>query len=238
MTYHKLPAELCSRLVHNEIIKKNLESIIWFGSIRNGQDIHQESDYDIQIVLGKPSFKLTIEINNILKDYPDVDLSIMYMKDIYDQAGNVIFHDDTKGFFFMYVLASGEILYGKNVYTEIIEKLELEDSKPSILITIREYLSRLRIMAAQLPKDTLKFKKYSAKLFKDILIYYGDIPLRDMSKASNIEVCERIIAQHAFSNKSKVALASIADYEQNFTQEEMAALLSDYEQIVERICNE
>src|SRR5690606_30115062 len=108
MNNQELPNEITSRLTSDLIIKSNLKSVIWFGSIRNNQDVHQRSDCDLQVVLDKPSYDLTVAINKVLEDYPGVDLSIMYMQDIYDSNGQVIFHDGTKSLFFMYVLAGGE----------------------------------------------------------------------------------------------------------------------------------
>lgn len=238
MKQHTLPSELCTRLTEDSIIVKNLMSVIWFGSIRNNQDVHYRSDYDIQIVLSKPSPRLIMRLNKILVDYPSVDLSIMYMHDIRDKNGKIIFHDGTKGLFFMYVLAAGKILYGTNIYAPIINSLALEDVKPSLLITIREYLSRLRVMAAQSPNDTLQFKRYSLKLFKDVLLYIGDIPLTGMTKLDNARTSERITVLYSFSNLSKESLKSITDYEHNLTNKELSALLNDYEQLIQMVCND
>lgn len=230
--------EICERLTKDELIKNSLESIIWFGSVRNKQDIHAKSDCDLQVILSKPDYDTTLRLNAILEDYPQVDLSIMYLQDIYDHDGNVIFHDGTKSIFFIYVLAAGHILYGRNVYADITDKFTLEDLKPSLLVTMREYLSRLRVMAIQSPDDTLKFKKYSLKLFKDLLVYYDVRPFREMSKITNDAARIEIQNHDDFSNESKEALSHITDYERNFTREEMAHLLCDYERIIEKVCND
>lgn len=238
MNKHTLPYELCSQLVAHPKIQPHLESIIWFGSIRNNQDIHKESDYDIQIILIAPVYELTLAINSVLKQYPEVDLSIMYLQDILSEDKSVIFHDGTKSFFFMYVLAAGEILYGRNVYANIIRSLSLEDSKPSLLITVREYLSRLRVMAAQSPNDTQKFKKYSLKLFKDILLYKGLIPLESITSITNDSAYTKILKLHIFSKESITALKEITNYEKPFGEIQLAALLQDYEAIIKEISNE
>lgn len=238
MTNYKLPAEITSRLVANDFIGSNLKSVIWFGSVRNNQDVHGRSDCDLQIVLSKPSYELTIAINTILEDYPGVDLSVMYMQDIYDHDGDVIFHDGTKSLFFMYVLAVGEVLYGDNIYKSIVSKLSLEDIRPSLLVTIREYLSRLRVMAIQETNDTLGFKKYSLKLFKDILVYIGKVKAEDISRITNKAAEEMMRLTYPFSEESLAALTDITKYDKNYTREAMARLLTDYESVVERLCNE
>jgi hypothetical protein len=229
---HSIPIELCSGLKKDKFIFQKLESVIWFGSIRNNQDVHERSDYDIQIVLSEPDTELILRLNRILINYPNIDLSIMYMHDIYDENGKVIYHDGTKGLFFMYVLANGKLLYGRNVYKSALDSLTLKDIQPSILITIREYLSRLRVMAAQSPNDTMQFKKYSLKLFKDILLYLGTIPLNDIPRLNNATAKNKIAELYQFSNESNKALEAITDYEHNFSQEELATLLNDYEKIV------
>lgn len=238
MTNKELPKEITSRLIADSLVKTNLKSVIWFGSVRNNQDVHTRSDCDLQIVLDKPSYKLAVAINTILEDYPSVDLSIMYMQDIYSQNGDVIFHDGTKSFFFMYVLASGEVLYGENVYDSIVDKLSLKDVRPSLLITIREYLSRLRVMAIQQTNDTFSFKKYSLKLFKDILVYIGEKEVENISSITNKVAENGIKRLYSFSKESLAALVDITRYDKNYTREEMAYLLTDYEEIVERLCNE
>ncbi len=238
MTSKELPIEITSRLTANALIKANLKSVIYFGSVRNNQDVHSRSDCDLQIVLDKPSYALAVAINTILEDYPSVDLSVMYMQDIYNQNGDVIFHDGTKSLFFMHVLASGEILYGENVYKDIVSQLKLEDIRPSLLVTIREYLSRLRVMAIQQTNDTLGFKKYSLKLFKDVLVYLGEERAENISRITNSSAQDDIKRIHSFSEGSLAALADVTRYDKNYTREEMAHLLTDYENIVERLCNE
>lgn len=233
-----VPAEISSRLASKELVREHLQSVIWFGSLRNNQDIHGKSDYDVQVILDAPSPDLAAQIGEVLRDYPEVDLSIMYLKDIFDQECKMIFQDGTKGPFFMYVLGAGKVMYGRNVYAEAVQNLTLDDLKPAILFTMREYLSRLRVMAAQSPHDTSKFKKYSTKLFKDTLVYTGARPFEEMTGITNADACEEITQFHSFSQESIKALGAVMDYENNFTVEEMSHLLNDYEQIIDRICNE
>ncbi len=238
MANRGLPKEITSRLTANALVKASLKSVIYFGSVRNNQDVHSRSDCDLQIVLDKPSYALTVAINTILEDYPSLDLSIMYMQDIYNQNGDIIFHDGTKSLFFMYVLAAGEVLYGENVYENIVSRLKLEDIRPSLLITTREYLSRLRVMAIQQTNDTLGFKKYSLKLFKDVLVYLGEEKAENISHITNRSAQDDIKRLYPFSKGSRAALIEITKYDKNYTREEMAHLLTDYENIIERLCNE
>jgi len=233
-----VPAEISSRLASNELIRDHLQSVIWFGSLRNNRDIHHNSDYDVQIILDAPDPELAAQIGEVLRDYPQVDLSIMYMQDIFDHEGKMIFQDGTKGPFFMYVLGAGKIMYGRNVYAEATKNLTLEDLKPAILFTMREYLSRLRVMVVQSPHDTERFKRYSTKLFKDVLVYSGARSFETMSEITIAGACEGITQYHGFSEDSLKALSGVADYESPYSMAEMCNLLNDYEQIMDRICNE
>ncbi len=238
MMSKELPEEITSRLTANALIKSSLKSVIYFGSVRNNQDVHSRSDCDLQIVLDKPSYVLTVAVNTILEGYPSVDLSVVYMQDIYNQDGDIIFHDGTKSLFFMYVLAAGGILYGENVYKNIVSQLKLEDIRPSLLATIREYLSRLRVMAIQQTNDTLGFKKYSLKLFKDVLIYLGEEKAENITSITNRSARDKIKQLFSFSDDSLAALVDATRYDKNYTRKEMAHLLTDYENIIERLCNE
>ncbi len=232
------PTELTYLLSDNELIRQHLRSVIWFGSLKNKQDVHARSDFDVQIVLDRPSTDLTVELNNILKGYPNADLSIMYMKDIIDNKGNIIFHDGTKGLFFMQVLAEGKILFGDNIYADLVGKLDVKAIRPSLMVTIREYLSRLRVMGALSPDDTQEFKKYSLKMFKDILLFEGITELSRISKLDNNTTVTKVSNRFEMSTDARDALGSIADYGHVFSQSQVAALLTEYEKIVEDMCNE
>ncbi len=235
---HEIPYEIAEKLQSNQVVSKQLKSVIWFGSIRNKQDVHERSDYDMQIILSEASAEVTIELNRILRSYPFIDLSIMYMQDIYDKDNNIIFHDGTKGLFFVYVLAEGKVIFGDDIYSTIIDSLDQDSAKPSVLLTIREYLSRLRVMAAQSPNDTMQFKKYSLKFFKDILLYTERVQFRKITALNNEMARTMIEEVHNFSDASKLALVSITDYEHNYSEQELANLLYDYEQLVKATINE
>mgnify|MGYP000252189994 FL=1 len=93
-------------------------------------------------------------------------------------------------------------------------------------------------MAVQQTNDTLGFKKYSLKLFKDVLVYIGEEDADDISRITNTTARNAIVRIYPFGSKSLKALTDITRYDKNFTREEMAHLLADYEKIIERLCNE
>ena len=230
--------EICHKLKSHADIEANLVSIIWFGSIHNDQDVHAKSDCDLQVVFRKPDLNSIISMNQILEAYPEVDLSIMYMQDIYDDNQDLIFHDGTKSLFFIHVLAAGTPLYGSNVYSNIAETLTLEQIKPSLLITIREYLGRLRVMATRDLDEPLAFKKYSLKMFKDILVFHGIESPENITRISNSSAIDSIVNNYNFSDESKAIISSLLDYETSLSRLDIAYLLVDYEEIVKKACNE
>jgi len=230
--------DICNRLISIDHIKKHLVSVIWYGSASSGQDLHIRSDCDLQIVLDKPDFLSTVALNTILEDYPHVDLSIVYLKDISYRDGTIIFQNGTKGLFFLYILANGKAIYGENIYKSMIESLAIEEIKSSLAFTIREYLSRLRIMATHNPNDTFRFKKYSLKLLKDLLIYSGSV---ELDKIVSLNYTQTLLCSLKFFNfcpESNTIIGDILFFDKNYTKNDMANLLCDYEDIVEKILHE
>jgi hypothetical protein len=235
MNVKSVHIEIAEKLVSNVNIRIHLESIVWYGSTSKGLDMHPRSDCDIHVVLDKPDYLTTINLSKILENYPNIDLSISYLKDIISHDNKLIFQNGTKGLFFLYVLSSGNILYGRNIYKDMIINLDLNDIKPSLLFTIKEYLSRLRIMAIRNPNDSLKFKKYSLKLLMDILVFHGNITpekLVDLSYEKTIEQSKIFLS---FSKKSINYLEQLNDFSEKFTPNQMISLLSEYESIVDMV---
>jgi hypothetical protein len=93
-------------------------------------------------------------------------------------------------------------------------------------------------MPIQQVDDTLAFKKYSLKLFKDVLVYSSVEKAQNISRITNESAAQTMQRLHPFSAGSLAALESITRYDKNYTHEEMAHLLTDYESIVERLCIE
>lgn len=226
------------RVTSNNYIKPDIVSVIWYGSSSRGMDLHHRSDCDLQIILAKPNIKAIHELGKILEDYPHVDISIIYLSDIIGKDGKIIFQSGTKGSFFVYILAKGKVLYGKNIYEDILIKLDRQSVSDSIVFTSREYLSKLRIMATRSPLDTLNFKKYSLKLFKDILVLDNLVDLEDLHNCSYEDAAKFMKNNHTFSNKSSKALTYLCNFNHNYSKEDMAYLLYDYENIVNEIIYE
>lgn len=231
----RTPTAICDRLLRSAAIVESLVAVIWIGSMSRTQDLHDGSDFDIQVIMERPDRDALLALGEVLRDYRSVDLSVMYLGDIVDEHGNVDFQDGTKGAFFIYVLEAGIVLYGTNVYSELLGSVQLEDVKPSLRFTIREYLARLRVMAVQGIDDAI-FKKYSLKLFKDILAFTGDLSLRQMVCISNADTVTRIRSAYGFEVATDALLSTIARYGEAYTPTERVALVLEYERMVEASC--
>ncbi len=127
---------------------------------------------------------------------------------------------------------------GENIYKNISNQLKLDQIKPSLSFTLREYLSRLRIMATHSPNDTLKFKKYSLKLLKDILVFRGAIDPSELVGLNYDKTLEYSLKKFKFNEQSLLAIKKIIDFDTNYSKKEMASLLYDYESIVDKVVHE
>ena len=220
----------------HQAIRPRLIAILWIGSASRNVDLHNRSDLDLQIIMDRPDREATIALSSLLQGRTDVDLSIMYRGDIFDRRGSLVFQDGTKGPFFVHVLASAVVIYGENPYAAARSVVTLETARPSLLFTIREYLARIRVMAIQAREQPFEFKKYSVKFFRDILMYCDQLPLAEMATTPNREVLARIARVHAFSPVCVNLLASMTDWNSEYSTEEKMYLLGEYEQMVDSIC--
>jgi hypothetical protein len=212
-------------------IRPRLEAVLWIGSASRGLDMHDASDLDIQVVMDHPNAEATCALADIFVGRGSVDLSIMYRTEILSRR-TVNFQNGTKGSFFIYVLASAVTLYGTNPYEILVDALTLDEVRPSVMFTIREYLARLRVMVVYGGERSYEFKKYSLKLLRDILVYTGELPLLSMAHASNHDVLELITRSHHFPTSLHSGLDSLLDLTTPCTVPERVRLLMEYEKLI------
>jgi hypothetical protein len=230
-----LGVELCTRMTSHPAIRPRLDAVLWIGSASRGLDVHDDSDLDIQVVMDRPDAEATSALTDIFAGRSAVDLSIIYRAEIFSRTGQVSFQDGTKGSFFIYVLASAVTLYGTNPYDALLDELTLDEVRPSVMFTIREYLARLRVMVVRGGERSYEFKKYSVKLLRDILVYTGELPLLDMPHASNYDVLQLITRSRRFPASLRPALDSLLDLTIACTVSERAQLLMEYEKLTQAL---
>jgi hypothetical protein len=229
------PELLCTRLLDNSVLRGHITSIVWIGSLSRSIDVHKHSDLDVQIILEHHNDAAMIELAGVFADYPDADLSIMYRSDIVDPSGRLDFQDGTKGPFFIQVLADGVVLYGEDVYRSIAASLELDDARPSLMYTIREYVGRLRVMAVRGAEPTHSFKRYSLKLLKDVLVYDAVLPLAAMPSTCNAEVVRLTEVTYALRADALELLTRLVDLDDPFGARERAVILGACEALVQSL---
>jgi hypothetical protein len=230
-----LGANLCERMVRHPAIRPRLDAVLWIGSGSRGLDVHDDSDLDLQVVMDRPNIDATSGLSDIFTSCGDVDLSVIYRADIQRPSGDVDFQDGTKGPFFIYVLASAQTLYGANPYHVLLDQLSLDRVRPSVMFTIREYLARLRVMVVLGLERSYEFKKYSLKLFKDVLVFAGSLPLVDMPAASNLDVLRLARSYRHFPSDLASALDEMIDFASPYSSAVRVRLLMEYEKMTEAL---
>src|ERR1035437_83240 len=229
------PAVLRQRLLDSPILRAHIVSIIWIGSLSRSSDVHDTSDLDIQIILDRPNLESTQQLARVLDDYPNIDLSIVYRPDIFDSSAHLDFQDGTKGPFFIQVLADGILLHGEDLYRDVASTLSLAMVRPSLMFTIREYISRLRVMATRGGEPSLAFKKYCVKLLKDVLVHDGRLALVEMTRMSNGDTLELVDGIYQFNAAERALLHRLTDLRDLFGSEERAVVLCACERLVENL---
>lgn len=230
--------EVCARLVGDPRLRPHLVAVLWIGSRSTDSDVHVGSDLDLQIILDEPDLSAVAALAAILRGHRNLDLSVLYLADIVDSAGKVRFQDGTKGPFFMYVLAQGELLYGRNVYADLLSGLADADLRSSLLFTVREYLQRLRVIAILGSGAAFEFKKYLIKLFLDVLVLDDVLKVSSVPRTSNVAIVELAARHFAFPQALQGHLHKLTDYSTTFSVEEETALLLAVESVVLRVMTE
>lgn len=229
-------AQLRDRIIATpELGGGRLVSLVWIGSASRNVDLHEASDIDLQVVLDRPDAAATAALAHAFQPHPGIDLSVMYLSDIFGDDGRLVFQDGTKGAFFVHVLAGGVLLYGDDIYGAPAERLSLDIVRPSLSFTIREYLARLRVMVTLGSESVFAFKKYTLKLLRDVLAFTGDLSLADLAATSNREIAARAIAAWpALAAAELPDVATLTDLSRGLSDAEQHALLESVELIVRR----
>ncbi|WP_032405621.1 hypothetical protein [Rhodococcoides fascians] len=227
-------ASLAAAIASDSDIAARLVSVIWIGSHSHGLDLHSGSDLDIQVILDEPDVLATMALAHVLAGFSGLDLSILYLKDIWDDSGDLDFQDGTKGPFFVPVLASGRVLHGSDVYASLRGNLPPDAVRSSLRFTIREYLGRLRVMALDQgnPGDA-QFNKYVMKLAKDLLVHAGLLDLAEMAQTPNRDLVA--LANQILPPQASAVLQRASDYTDRIDIADRALVVVELDRIFDTI---
>lgn len=214
-------------------IAERLLSVLWIGSRSHGLDVHASSDLDIQVVLDEPDARSLTALSGVLAEFPGLDLSILYPKDVWDWSGDLDFQDGTKGAFFVPVLADGVVLYGSDFYASLRTGLPADAVRLSLRFTIREYLGRLRVMALDESHPGPPFNKYVMKLLKDLLVHAGLLSSTAMVETPNADLVS--LARGVLAPEFWSLLGRVADYASRLDLSDRARLLVALERLFDTI---
>jgi len=214
---------LVSAIAADRDVAPRLVSVIWIGSKSNGLDVHAGSDLDIQVILDEPDVLATTALARVLADFPGLDLSVLYPKDVWDGSGDLDFQDGTKGAFFISVLASGRVMYGSDFYAPLRGELPPGAVRSSLRFTIREYLGRLRVAALGTTDPGAPFNKYVMKAIKDLLVHAGLLDLADMVRTPNKDLVA--LASQILPPDAHAILRRVIDYADRLDIAERALIL-------------
>lgn len=226
-------SRLTAAIASDPAIAARLLSVIWIGSHSHGLNLHSGSDLDIQVVLDEPDARATTALSRVLTDFPGLDLSILYPKDVWNAAGELDFQDGTKGAFFVPVLASGKVVHGSDFYASLRGELPQDAVRSSLRFTIREYLGRLRVMALDQGVPGGPFNKYVMKLVKDLLVHAGLLSVTEMASTPNEAIVA--LASQILPLEAQLVLRRASDYTDRLDVADRALVLVALEQCFDTV---
>lgn len=171
------------------------------------------SDFDYLILLNKyqnDDYLLASQFNKlnlpieVFLDYKD---EILY-------KGIKNYQRGRHGSYFFKILASADILIGKNFYKENEDKLDSSKINIDLLYRIEEYFYRIQksIVNDLNPKKS-EIDKYLGRILTDLLLVAGNIDFIDMHKYHYTAILSR------FSNDNKIVSNSIRNLILKFQSE-------------------
>lgn len=173
---------LCEKLS----ISENIVCLLHYGSLKQKEDFHSNSDLDFHLVLKKIDLDTLTQIKDIFGFSSKIDLSFHSMDEIV-YNNKIIFQNGNQGVYFIHVLSSSETLIGKNIYLDLVKNLDQKEVIRSIIEKIRYYLWFLR--RNYVFENNLKIhKKYFIRILKDILILEGAIDYSNISLLNNRQI--------------------------------------------------
>ena len=181
-------------------IKDNIVCLLHYGSVKQKEDFNQNSDLDFHLVLKKIDENTLAEIKDIFGFSSKIDLSIHSIDEIV-KNDKIYFQNGNQGLYFMHILASSEVLAGKNIYIDLIKKIDKKKSDNSIIEKMRYYIWNLRNNYISRNENLSFYKKYFIRIILDILIIFNYIDYRNIANLNNRKIINLYIEK--FGNELK-----------------------------------
>ncbi|HXK35457.1 MAG TPA: hypothetical protein VJZ52_00185 [Candidatus Paceibacterota bacterium] len=169
MNSHRLK-KLVLALKESEIYG-NIVSLIVFGSQAYQAD-DGVNDEDFCLVLReRKQNDLTVIAEVFRKEFKNLDITVYYEREL---DGTLPFRDIGTGCFALHYFALGEAVIGKNIFIKKHQELPRKLYRQSLKEKMFDYLLRLRrayIIYESKKKLVAYFRKYTARLLIDLMIY-------------------------------------------------------------------
>ena len=173
-------------------IKDNIICLLHYGSVKQKEDFNKNSDLDFHLVLEEITEETLTEIKDIFGFSSKIDLSIHSIDEVV-QNNKIYFQNGNQGLYFMHILASSEVLFGENIYIDLIKKIDKERFNNSIIEKMRYYIWNLRNNYVSGNKNLNFYKKYFIRIIMDILMIDNYINYKNISNFSNRKLVDLYI---------------------------------------------
>lgn len=204
--------------------KDNISCFIIFGSLVNIPSLTLNKDIDFCIVLKSRDESLLIAVKKYINDhFIDPDVTIYYADEL---NSNLPFRDIGNGLFALEYLALGTLIYGINIFSQLLSKVSRQEYKKSLIEKIFDYILRIRrtYVIEKDEGDKLNYiKKYLSRLLVDLMIYLDLESLSNLSSLTKEEIFERaikfeILSMYYQSLSDKDNTNEVAEYYGAFNQ--------------------
>lgn len=179
-------------------IKDNIVCLLHYGSVKQKEDFNRNSDLDFHLIVNEITENTLSEIKDIFGFSSKIDLSIHSIDEVV-RNDKIYFQNGNQGLYFMHILASSEVLAGRNIYVDLIEKIDEQKSKNSIIEKMRYYIWNLRNNYISGNKNLNFYKKYFIRIIMDILMIDGHINYKNISIFSNRKLIDLYIEKYGDS---------------------------------------
>jgi hypothetical protein len=161
---------------------RRVVGVIAYGSALDKQC--KNEDYDFFLVLKSFNEKDFLILEKILKYFKDTNVSLFInYKDWVEKKGIHNYQFGRHGVYFINVLTEGNVLYGKNIYSEYAKKIKSREIKHDLLYRIEEYFYRIQKELKISNSDaTNHIKKYFYRIMIDLMLLEKIVSFKEVAR--------------------------------------------------------